>query len=29
MFAKLLDHDGDGLLSYGEYIFFLTLLASK
>ena len=27
-FASLVDQDGDGLLSFGEYMFFLTLLAS-
>jgi hypothetical protein len=27
-FAALVDQDGDGLLSFGEYMFFLTILAS-
>lgn len=26
-FLALVDQDGDGLLSFGEYMFFLTLLA--
>ena len=28
-FASLVDHNGDGLLSFGEYMFFLTVLASE
>jgi hypothetical protein len=28
-FLALVDQDGDGLLSFGEYMFFLTLLAGR
>lgn len=28
-FCNLVDHDGDGLISFGEYMFFITLLSTS